>query len=308
MQLQRIASFLPGATEVIYALGAQDRLVGVTPQCTRPAEAMTKPRIVDAAVDARGLGSRRIDEAVRGALRGGLDAFVLNEGRIMEARPDLIVAQDTCRVCAPHAGQVLRAMDMLEPRPRLHLMDPHGVGEILSGIEELAEAIGLEDGRGAGLRAGMEERIGAVGGAGFGRRPRVVAVEWLDPLFTAGHWVPEMVEIAGGQNMIGEAGGRSRVMAVDEVAGADPDIIVLMPCGLGAGRIRAEYERSLKGDRAWAGIGAVRGGNVFAVDAGSFFSRPGIGIAAGIEILAKILHPELFAGMRTPRGAFARLP
>ncbi len=304
--MDRIVSFLPSATELIYALGEQDRLLGVTHECTYPEGAAAKPRIISTVVDSESLDSRQIDEATRMLAVEGRDIFVLNREIIRDANPQLIVAQSTCEVCAAHTSQVRQAAEMLEQEPEIYSMDPHSMGEILEGVTELARIMGVEE-KGVRLRAELEGRIQRVRGVDFEARPRVLAVEWASPLFTSGHWVPEMTEAAGGENLISRAGEHSRRISVDEAMEADPEVVIVMPCGFDVGRTKTEYEKFLKGDGGWNRLRAVREDRVYAVDANSFFSKPSIRTVAGIEILARILHPGKLPGPPAPEGSFARL-
>ncbi len=289
-QQKRLVSFLPSATELVYALGAQDMLFGVTHECTYPPDAACKPRIVDAAIDLEGMDSRQINDAV--ASTGHDEMFVIDRDALSRAAPDLVITQNTCGVCAADADLIGRAVHSLDPVPAVYSMDPHRMDEIISGVTGFADVIGAGEEEGRRLRNELEHRVDAVRNTGFDHRPRVVAAEWTSPLFTAGHWVPDMIEIAGGRSVIGRAGDHSRQMHVDEVAAADPDVIIVMPCGFGLQRTVDEYGRFLGNDPAWCSLRAVREGRVFAVDAGSFFSKPNIRTVAGIEMLAGILHPD----------------
>jgi len=304
--LERIVSFLPSATELIYALGEQNRLLGVTHECTYPDEAKSKPKVISTVIDSENQDSLQIDEATRKMASEGSDIFVLNRENIKRADPQLVVSQGTCEVCATHTNQVRQTMEMLGQKPMLHSMDPHNVREILDGVTEFARVIGAES-KGQKLRADLEGRIQRIRNLDFESKPGVVAIEWVNPLFTAGHWVPEMIEIAGGESLIGSTGEHSRRMTIDEIVQAEPGVIIIMPCGFGVDRTKTEYERFLKGDKRWNRLQAIREGRAYAVDADSFFSKPSIRTVTGIEILAKILHPELSLEAPIPEGSFARL-
>lgn len=297
MPAHRIVSLLPSATEIIYELGVQDRLFGVTHECRYPADAASKPRITTPAFESSRMSCGEIDGEVRRIYESGGDTFLIDAGALGRACPDLIVCQDTCRVCAVHTGQLEGALESLPERPATHAMDPHSVEEILDGIVGLAGAIGVE-GRGRDLRRSLESRISRVAEGARGEAPGVLVLEWLDPLFSAGHWVPEMIEAAGGRSLAGESGGRSRVMSLDEVASADPDIILLAPCGFDLRRTASEYGSSLARSEDWRRLRAVRDGAVYALDAGSYFSRPGTATVTGIEVLAGILRggPDAVSG------------
>ena len=281
--MQRIVSFLPSATELIYALGAQEKLLGVTHECTYPKEAKNKPKIINTVVDSENLNSKQIDEIVCKLMNDGKDIFVLDKENIKNANPNLIVSQNTCEVCAAHTNQVQQAVEMLEIKPEIYSMDPHSVKEILEGITEFAKIIDTEE-KGKKLKKELEFRIEKIKNRKINNTPQTVAIEWINPFFTAGHWVPEMIEISGGVNMISKTGEHSQRMIIQEIADVEPEIIILMPCGFDVKRTKKEYEKFLKDDQEWNKLQAVKKGNVFAVDANSFFSKPSIRTIEGIEI------------------------
>ena len=304
--MQRIVSFLPSATELIYALGAQEKLLGVTHECTYPKEAKNKPKIINTVVDSENLNSKQIDEIVCKLMNDGKDIFVLDKENIKNANPNLIVSQNTCEVCAAHTNQVQQAVEMLETKPEIYSMDPHSVIEILEGVTEFAKIIDTEE-QGKKIKKELEQRVERIKSRKKEVAPRVVAIEWVNPFFTAGHWVPEMIEISGGINMISKTGEHSQRMKMQEIVNAKPEIIILMPCGFDVMRTKKEYEKFLKNDQEWNKLQAVKKGNVFAVDANSFFSKPSIRTIEGIEILAKIIHPEIFSDLSVVENAYMKL-
>ena len=304
--MQRIVSFLPSATELIYALGAQEKLLGVTHECTYPKEAKNKPKIINTVVDSENLNSKQIDEIVCKLMNDGKDIFVLDKENIKNANPNLIVSQNTCEVCAAHTNQVQQAVEMLETKPEIYSMDPHNITEILEGITEFAKIIDTEE-QGKKIKKELEQRVERIKSRKKEVAPRVVAIEWVNPFFTAGHWVPEMIEISGGINMISKTGEHSQRMKMQEIVNAKPEIIILMPCGFDVMRTKKEYEKFLKNDQEWNKLQAVKKGNVFAVDANSFFSKPSIRTIEGIEILAKIIHPEIFSDLSVVENAYMKL-
>ena len=304
--MQRIVSFLPSATELIYALGAQEKLLGVTHECTYPKEAKNKPKIINTVVDSENLNSKQIDEIVCKLMNDGKDIFVLDKENIKNANPNLIVSQNTCEVCAAHTNQVQQAVEMLEIKPEIYSMDPHNITEILEGITEFAKIIDTEE-KGKKIKKELEQRVEKIMSQKKEVTPRVVAIEWVNPFFTAGHWVPEMIEISGGINMISKTGEHSQRMKMQEIVNAKPEIIILMPCGFDVMRTKKEYEKFLKNDQEWNKLQAVKKGNVFAVDANSFFSKPSIRTIEGIEILAKIIHPEIFSDLSVVENAYMKL-
>ena len=304
--MQRIVSFLPSATELIYALGAQEKLLGVTHECTYPKEAKNKPKIINTVVDSENLNSMQIDEIVCKLMNDGKDIFVLDKENIKNANPNLIVSQNTCEVCAAHTNQVQQAVEMLEIKPEIYSMDPHSVIEILEGVTEFAKIIDTEE-QGKKIKKELEQRVERIKSRKKEVAPRVVAIEWVNPFFTAGHWVPEMIEISGGINMISKTGEHSQRMKMQEIVNAKPEIIILMPCGFDVMRTKKEYEKFLKNDQEWNKLQAVKKGNVFAVDANSFFSKPTIRTIDGIEILAKIIHPEIFSDLSVVENSYVKL-
>ena len=299
----RIVSFLPSATELIYELGAQEMLYGVTHECLYPEDAKTKSRIINSVFDPQNMSSQEIDSTTCSLLKEGKDIFKLNEKNLIDANPDLIISQNTCEVCAAHTNQVSQAVEILKTKPELHSMDPHNVNEILDSIIDLSKMIGKEH-EGKNLRESLEKRINSIKEKNFQKKPKVLALEWVDPLFTSGHWIPEMIEIAGGINLVSEIGEHSRRMTLDEAISSDPDIIILMPCGFDTDRAQSEYLDSLAKNESWKNLKAVKENKVFAVDANSFFSKPSIRTITGIEILAKILHPEIFDDVLVPENSY----
>lgn len=286
MEQRRIVSLLPSATELVYKLGAQGMLHGVTDGCTYPAAAAAKPRVLRSRIDPA-LPSPEIDAQARAMLKEG-GVFELDMAALARAAPDLIITQRTCDVCAMPAADAARAASLLDQKPEVHSMDPHTLQDIYGEIARLGAALGMQE-RAAKLAKGMRARIGRVRAAAGERRPGVLAIEWASPPYTAGHWVPDMVEAAGGENLASRAGERSRPIGMDEIRGLEPDIIVLMPCGMGLGRAVAEHGAHLARDPGW--IGATKGASTYAVDADSYFSRPGARTAGGVELLASIIDP-----------------
>jgi len=304
--LQKIVSFLPSATELIYALDAQDMLLGVTHECVYPKEAKSKPKVISTIVDSEKLDSKQIDEIICKLINDGKDIFVLNKENIKKANPNLIVSQNTCEVCAAHTNQVQQAIEMLETKPEIYSMDPHNIEEILAGILEFSKIIDVEE-KGKILKKKLEKRIEKIKNSKISNAPKIVVIEWINPFFTAGHWVPEMVEISGGVNLISKTGEHSRKMTMQEIVNVQPKIIILMPCGFDVKRTKIEYEKFLKNDKEWNELQAVKENNVFAVDANSFFSKPSIRTIDGIEILAKIIHPEIFSNISIPENSYVKL-
>jgi iron complex transport system substrate-binding protein len=284
----RIVSLVPSATEMLFALGLGDEVIAVTHECDHPEAALELPKITRDVVEP-GLGPGEIDAAVRGLTERGEAIYTLDVDALHGLGPDLIVTQALCAVCAVSADDVRAIAEELYPTPQIVSLDPHTIGEVLRDAGTLAEATGRH-GVAAELVARSAGRIDRVREATRdARRPRVAALEWLDPVFVAGHWTPQMIEYAGGEDVLGMAGEPSETRSWEEVAAAEPDIVIAMPCGYDAQRSLAEAQ-SFR-DR----LESLGAGQVVAVDAAAYFSRPGPRLVDGLELLAHILHPDLIA-------------
>ena len=297
----RICSLLPSATEIVYALGLGDQLVGVTHECDYPPEATRLPAVTRAVFDHAGSSSRAIHNHVTEAVHGGTSIYALDRDLLAELRPDLILTQELCEVCAVSYDEVARAVRVLPGEQRVLSLEPTSLDGVLQTIGELGRLAGAEP-RAAELLAGLRERIERVGSVTKGAKdpPRVLCLEWLDPLFLGGHWVPEMVRLAGGRDGLTRPGRHSRQAPWREIASYDPTVIVLMPCGYDLGRTVEEYARWTLPE-VWPGLAAVRAGRVYATNGSAYFSRPGPRLVDGLEILAEILHPELFPRRKPPQ-------
>ncbi|HYY23181.1 MAG TPA: ABC transporter substrate-binding protein [Thermoleophilaceae bacterium] len=280
----RIASLVPSATEMLFALGLGDQLVAVTHECDHPPEAQAR-RHVTRSVIGGGLSAAEIDAAVRERTQRGEALYELDEDALRELAVDLIVTQEVCEVCAVSFDDVRAVAGRLPSRPRVISLDPATIGEVLADVPRLAEAAGVPD-SGQRLVAEAGARLDAVQARVEGEpRTRVAALEWLDPVFVGGHWVPQMVEMAGGEDVLGRPGERSRTADWEEVAAAAPEVVVSMPCGYDA-------ERSAQETLAQRERLAELGARVVAVDAAAYFSRPGPRLVEGVELLANLLHPD----------------
>ncbi|MEW6603631.1 MAG: cobalamin-binding protein [Thermoproteota archaeon] len=301
----RIVSFLPSATETLYQLGAGGQIVGVTHECKFPTPARKKPKVIRPSFDASKMTGREIDTKIVELIRSGSDIYVVDDKVLKKADPDLIVAQGLCEVCSPFTKEISRAVKILGGQPDVLVLDPHDLDDILVSIMDIAEKVDKVR-EGAKLISSLQRRIDAVRSMKIKSRPRVLCIEWLDPLFTAGHWVPQMVEYAGGINGISVAGEPSRRMEIDEAANFDPDIIVLMPCGFEIPRTLKDLPALARNEK-WKSLRAVRNGSVYAVNANAYFSKPGPRTVIGLEILAKILHPEASRHIRVQKGSYKKL-
>lgn len=299
----RICSLLPSATEIVFALGLGDSLLGVSHECDFPAEARAKRRVVRSKFDPARLTSQEIDRLVGEIVSSGERIYEIDLEALQDIRPDLLITQALCDVCAVSSEDVERAVVVLDMPPRVLTLDPRGLGDVLDDIQRVGE----HTGRAAEARrlvAALRERMEVVraGAARATARPRVASVEWLDPLIVGGHWVPEMVHLAGGVDVPARPGEPSRRVTLKELVGSSPDILLLMPCGMDVDR--AEREFLALGDLAgWRAIPAVRRGEVYALDACGLFSRSGPRLVDGLELLGQIIHPEVFPGPLPPGSA-----
>lgn len=296
----RIASLLPSATEIVWALGLGDALVGVSHDCDFPPPVRQKP-VLSEAIITTDLPSGVIEARIRGQVHKGKSVYHLDETQLAALRPDIILTQELCPVCAPSYDLVRQAAKVLNADVRIVSLEPRGLLDILDNILLVGEMTGTAE----RARRSVEElqaRIEVVRARTDGAaRPRMVCLEWLDPLYAAGHWVPQMVEIAGGRDVFGVAREPSFVVAWEAVRAAEPEVLVVMPCGSDVARTRQEIAL-LTARPGWETLPAVRAGRVFLTDASSYFNRPGPRIMDGLEILAAILHPELFS-FTLPPGA-----
>jgi iron complex transport system substrate-binding protein len=301
----RIVSFLPSATETLYELGAGSQVVGVTHECKFPPQARKKPQIIRSSFDPDEMTARDIDNKVVELMRSGKDIYVVDENALKSVSPNLIVAQGLCEVCSPFTKEINKAVNILGNQPDVLILDPHDLDDILVSIMDVAERIGrVSEGR--KLVTSLQNRIDSVRSMKIRFRPNVLCIEWIEPLFTAGHWVPQMVEYAGGINGLSTVGEPSRRMDIEEVVQMDPDIIVLMPCGFNMERTLKELS-VLASNGKWKSLQAVKNGNVYAVNANAYFSKPGPRTVVGLEIMAKILHPEASQHIRVPKSSYKKI-
>ncbi len=307
----RIASLLPGATEIAGLVGAADELVGVTHECDHPPGVERLPKLTTSRIDPSRMTSAEIDAAVTELGSTGARGDTLtDEGSIYglrtdllaELAPDLVLTQGVCDVCAVSMSVVERGVAGLDPAPRLISLNPASIADVLDDVVTVGEAVGRGD-EARRQREALEERLARVEEKVAGlSRPRVGCLEWLDPLFSGGHWVPEMVRAAGGEDALAAPGEPSERISWERLVQSEPDVMVLMPCGFDAGRALSE-PAALVDTEGWRDIPAVRAGQVWAVDANSYFSRPAPRLVDGVETLARILHPEAFPDAPGERAA-----
>ncbi|HEU4685303.1 MAG TPA: ABC transporter substrate-binding protein [Nitrospira sp.] len=304
----RICSLVPGATEVVAALGLADQLVAISHECNYPEPVRHARVVVEPVVDDR-LGSRTIDEQVKEVVSSGRPLYRLNEEALMDAMPDIVLAQDLCQVCAVTANDLMQAVRALPAAPELLTLNPTSVQDVLNDIERIGRALGREA-ESRRYVASLRNRLAAVQQTSTRVGPAVLCLEWLSPLYCAGHWIPEMVQWAGGRNLIGEPARPSRSITWEEAFASDPDFVVVMPCGFSVERTMKELAELIRSSREWARA-VTSWSNIFVVDAGSYFSRPGPRLVDGVELLAAILSGTYAASfdehhvVAVSRSAFA---
>lgn len=294
--MSRIVSFLPSATEIACSLGLADSIVGITHECDYPPEIKSKPIVVRNALPIEKMSQSEIDRAVAARMREGLSLYQIDEQLLRELAPDLILTQNLCQVCAPSGNEVSQVIKALPKTPRILWLTPQSLDEIFDNVRELGSATD-RDAAAESLVDNCRRRMDSLKErtSAISYRPRVFCMEWLDPVYASGHWVPELVKLAGGIDELGRERGESVRISWDEIVAWAPEVLVLMPCGF-------NLEQTMK--QVWSVFGyrnspffdlpAVRNKKVYAVDANSFFARPGPRVVEGAELLAQLIHPELF--------------
>ena len=306
MPIDRIVSFLPSATELLYEFGVEEKLFGVTHECKYPENAKLKPQVISSVINSDELTSNEINTITCTLLRDGKNIFELDNKNLLDANPDLIISQETCEVCAAYTTEVKTALEILPKKPELYSMDPHNLNEIIQSVTKLGKILQKEK-KALEIVHSLRQRIENIQNSKNEKIPTVLAIEWIEPFFTAGHWIPEMIELAGGINLISKTGEHSRRMDFLEVKKSNPDIIILMPCGFDTIRTLSEYDAILRNNSDWNSLNAVKNNQVFAVDANSFFSKPSIRTVEGLEILAKIIQPDKFKDLTVSAGSFSHI-
>jgi iron complex transport system substrate-binding protein len=302
----RIVSFLPSATEIVCSLGLADQLVAVTHECDHPPGVRKKPVVVRNAVKMSGLTDRQVDDAVRRHLRSGRSIYRVDELLLRKLDPDLILTQDLCQVCAPSGNEVSVVLKSLPREPRILWLTPRNLNGIFENIISVGEATGkLSSAK--EFVDGLKRRVDRVlkKTKKIENRPRVFCVEWFDPIYCSGHWMPELVELAGGRDELGKKGRDSVCLSWNEVLAWAPEVMILTPCGydlrgvLARTHLLARYPDCKK-------LPAVQTSRIYAVNANAYFARPGPRVVDGLELLAHLIHPEMF-NWTGPSDAFQRL-
>ena len=283
----RICSLVPGATEVVVTLGLADSLVGISHECDYPAAVRQVRVMVQPVVDSDGTDSANIDRQVKALKLSGQPLYRVDERALAEASPDIILTQDICHVCAVTPNELERAIRSLSKKPQLLTLAPHSLADVIDDVERMGAALGVAS-QAHDLAQSLRKRVAAVRArSACLSRPRVVCLEWLTPLYVGGHWVPEIVDAAGGHDVLGHAGQPSREITMEEVREAAPDIIILMPCGFSLARTVSELTVLCRRDPACSRL-LLSAAKIYVVDAGSYFSRPGPRLVDGLELMGDI--------------------
>ena len=299
----RIVSFLPSATEIACALGLEESLLGITHECDYPPEVRSKPVVVRNVLPIEQMSQSEIDRAVSERMRAGLSLYQIDEPLLRELAPDLILTQDLCQVCAPSGNEVSHVLKSLPKTPQILWMTPRSLSEIFDNVRDLGAVTGRTT-EAEKLINDCNTRLETLSRrmSETKTRPRVFCMEWLDPVFASGHWVPELVKIAGGIDELGSERGESVRVSWDDVAAWAPEVLVIMPCGFNLQQTMKQIASVFESSDAKARVPqffdlpAVRNGRVYAVDANSYFARPGPRVVEGAELLARVIHPEIQQG------------
>jgi iron complex transport system substrate-binding protein len=294
--MPRIVSFLPSATEIACALGLEDSLIGITHECDYPPHIKSKPIVVRNVLPIETMTQSQIDYAVADRMRQGLSLYQIDEELLRKLAPDLILTQNLCQVCAPSGNEVSQVLNALNPKPSVLWLTPRSINEIFENIRDLGAATNTEEAA-AALIGDCKDRLNAlkekVAQASY--RPRVFCMEWLDPVYASGHWVPELVKIAGGIDEIAKEQGEPVRVSWKQICDWDPEVLIIMPCGFNLSQIMKQVWSDFgNSEMDLRQLSAFRNQRIFAVDANSFFARPGPRVVEGAEILAHLIHPELF--------------
>jgi iron complex transport system substrate-binding protein len=297
---RRIVSFLPSATEMAFALGLGDQVYGVSHECDYPPEARTKPAVVRNALPIEQMSQAQIDVAVTERLRSGFSLYVIDDAVVLDAAPDLVITQNLCEVCAPAGNEIADLLRLLPNAPEVLWMSPKSLEQIFDNVRDLGQATAREHEAARLISQGRArlERVRVLADTAASR-PRVFCMEWMDPVYCCGHWVPEMVALAGGEDALGRLGADSVRIPWDSVLAWAPEVLVVMPCGFGIAKAFEEAQRLLDYP-GWSQIPAVLSGQVYVADANAYFARPGPRVVDGTELLAHLIHPELFAWTGEP--------
>ncbi|HYO05801.1 MAG TPA: cobalamin-binding protein [Phototrophicaceae bacterium] len=312
MGYDKIISFLPSATEILFEIGLGDALKGVTHECTYPIKASEKPNIISPSFDANGLSSVEIDKKIRDLSISKKPIFNIDSKKVKEIKPDLIISQNLCEVCAPFSREIQQVYSILGYKPRNLELNPKNVYDIFDSIIIIGQETGhIEKAQQIVNKLAkridqVKQKIESSDTENKSKKQKIICLEWVSPFYIAGHWVPQMVELVDGINGIGKIGEMSKIISVDDIAKFDPDKIIMMPCGFDIERTCKEV-MDLNKNKMWNSLKAVKTQKTYVVDANSYFSKPSPRIVTGIEILAKILHPDLFEGLQVPGDGYRNM-
>jgi iron complex transport system substrate-binding protein len=299
----RIVTTLPSATEIISLLGLEDKLVGITHECDYPPSVRKKPVVMRSVFDSRQMTSREIDENVLSRVTTGRSVYEIDEKLLQYLSPDLIITQELCEVCATPLREVAKTIGGLDPKPEILSLTPHNLEEVIEDVERVGRATGTIE-KAMQISRDLTRRVNLVRektrNLSQTQRPTAFCLEWLDPIYCSGHWMPELVDYAGGKEILGKYGEPSTVVEWEKVLSADPDVIFVTVCGYDVKRTLVEIS-TLTEREGWNEMRAVRNRMVFVLDSPSYYSRSGPRLVDGLEIMAYLLHPELFPAYKTPQ-------
>jgi iron complex transport system substrate-binding protein len=291
----KIVSLLPSASEIVCALGLEESLVGITHECDFPVGISSKPHLTASRISHETMSSAEIDHAVRTQLDGHGTIYDLHTKLLSDLKPDLIITQELCDVCAVSYSIVKNAAKSYVADATVVSLEPNTIEDIFENIRYVAELCGVTV-KGADVVSSLRDRLDTLRNTTTGlEKKSVFMLEWLEPPFSPGHWVPEQVEVAGGIPLLGEAGKKSVATTYEAIAEVDPEVLVMIPCGYYTADILRQLPQTVF-PKSWNSMRAIQAGQVWALDATAYFSRPGPRVVEGAEILAKILHPEIFGG------------
>jgi iron complex transport system substrate-binding protein len=303
MSSLRIVSFLPAATEMIYLLGLGDDLVGRTFECDYPEEVLEKSVVIDCAIDLFGMTPKEIDAAVGRQLSAGKSLYTVDEERLMDLAPDLLVTQNLCQVCAASGCEVSQVLKTMVRAPKIIWQTPRTFDDVLDQVSILGRETGTEAKADAWLEAAVARTQRIAAATQVLPKVRVAFLEWVDPVFSAGHWIPRMLEWAGAEDLNSRRGTDSVKVTWEQIVDFRPEVVVVAPCGFKMSQSLKQAEH-LVSNPGWGQLPAVKAGRVYAVDANAYFARPGPRLIDGVELLAHLIHPELF-GWTGPPDAYA---
>ncbi|MGN6613764.1 MAG: cobalamin-binding protein [Candidatus Nitrosocosmicus sp.] len=310
---QNIISFLPSATEILFELNLDKFLKGVTHACIYPDAAKDKPKIITCSIDVNNLDSFEIDKKIKELYVNNKKLFVLDHEKIKTIQPDLVISQNVCEVCAPpFENELIKVREILGYTPKNLILNPKTLDEIIDSIVTVGKEVGnLELAfRKADLLTKrikhIDDKVREINNSNNSKY-KIICLEWISPFYVAGHWIPQMVEIAGGLNGISKRGADSNIISMEEIESFDPDIIIIMPCGFDISKTESDLTRFLKNNKRWHSLRAVKMNQIYIVDANSYFSKPNPRIVTGIEIIAKILYPDELRDLKVPLNSFKKI-